>query len=434
MKKIFLLIVLVLIAPLWIGSNSEAQQPPISVSVAATGTVFQPEVPIPINITLKNSSGGALTVPRDFLDRAFHLLLTFTDPAGNTILADEAYTSTSGTPGPPPVIPVGDELVQVEPVVLLPSDWVKVIQIPNARTFYSLACGGDYQIRLSLPLKTYTWVGSGTRPASDFVGLDDPSFSQQIYELASNAAQFTLNAPADLVLDKNGPATAIQGSNLTYTITVTNNGPSMACGVTVTDALPAGLSLISATSSQGKCKGTTEINCQLGQIASGAGVTVTLVAKGTATGTSITNTATVSGTQADPNLTNNSDTLITSLTAGQPQMTGTVTAKGWHNLDGRILYVDLKLTNTGTGPAQNVRINSISLRTLSGTGVVTNYTSLSPALPLLVGNLAANTSAVTRFYFYVPPTVTRYSITESGNLQNTNGTNYNFSLGQAVIP
>src|SRR5439155_11498405 len=43
------------------------------------------------------------------------------------------------------------------------------------------------------------------------------------------------------------------GSNLTYTVTVTNLGPNPASDVTVTDALPAGLSFVSATSTIGIC-------------------------------------------------------------------------------------------------------------------------------------------------------------------------------------
>src|SRR5487761_538091 len=41
------------------------------------------------------------------------------------------------------------------------------------------------------------------------------------------------------------------GSNVTFTITATNNGPDNATGVQVTDQLPAGLTLVSATPSTG---------------------------------------------------------------------------------------------------------------------------------------------------------------------------------------
>jgi len=44
---------------------------------------------------------------------------------------------------------------------------------------------------------------------------------------------------------------AIVGSNLTYTITVTNHGPNLATGVVVTNRLPASVQFISASSSKG---------------------------------------------------------------------------------------------------------------------------------------------------------------------------------------
>ena len=52
---------------------------------------------------------------------------------------------------------------------------------------------------------------------------------------------------ADLTVNKTGPGTVDAGQNLTYTITVTNNGPSDASAVVAQDTLPAGVTFVFAS-------------------------------------------------------------------------------------------------------------------------------------------------------------------------------------------
>ncbi len=63
-------------------------------------------------------------------------------------------------------------------------------------------------------------------------------------------------------------------------MTATNDGPSVATGVVITDDLPAGTTLLSATPTQGGCStvGAQEV-CAIGTLASGATATVTLTAR-----------------------------------------------------------------------------------------------------------------------------------------------------------
>ncbi|MBI5096624.1 MAG: DUF11 domain-containing protein [Nitrospirae bacterium] len=119
---------------------------------------------------------------------------------------------------------------------------------------------------------------------------------------------------ADLSITKSdSPDPAITGGLLTYTLTVTNNGPNDTTGVTVTDTLPAGVTLVSVTPSQGSmCTGTTTITCGLGSILNGGMATVIIVVTPTSSGT-ITNSASVTGVLTDPNMANNSATQNTNV-------------------------------------------------------------------------------------------------------------------------
>jgi hypothetical protein len=93
------------------------------------------------------------------------------------------------------------------------------------------------------------------------------------------------------------PATAGIGENVTYTIVATNNGPQSATNVVVTDDLPAGMTLVSASSTQGTCGTTDPVVCTIGTLANGSSATVTIVARLPFTPGVAANTATVSSNE-----------------------------------------------------------------------------------------------------------------------------------------
>ena len=108
------------------------------------------------------------------------------------------------------------------------------------------------------------------------------------------------------------------GKALAYTATVTNHGPSPASAVRLTDEWSAtvsgGVQLLTAGASQGQCTLTAaeRIDCDLGELASGATATVTVRLRPRGVG-SVTNHTQVTATEHDRDPTNNLATETTSV-------------------------------------------------------------------------------------------------------------------------
>lgn len=144
----------------------------------------------------------------------------------------------------------------------------------------------------------------------------------------ANAGAAAPAGTANLKITKaDSPDPVRVGSNLTYTIGVENLGPSPATGVTVTDNLPAGVDLVSASGPSGPCAVQGgKVTCPIGSLNpvgvnyGGAQVTVTIVVVPRSAGT-VRNTATVKGDQKDPVNGNNKATAST-------RVLGTATCRG----------------------------------------------------------------------------------------------------------
>jgi uncharacterized repeat protein (TIGR01451 family) len=126
----------------------------------------------------------------------------------------------------------------------------------------------------------------------------------------NTAVEDTVVGPAaDLSLAKSGSSYLIEvGHNITYTLVVTNNGPSIATNVTLTDTLPLDVPFVSALSSQGSCNHVGGVvTCDLGTLVSGASAEVVIVASTSEARTGlVTNIATVTADETDRFPTDNS--------------------------------------------------------------------------------------------------------------------------------
>jgi uncharacterized repeat protein (TIGR01451 family) len=128
--------------------------------------------------------------------------------------------------------------------------------------------------------------------------------------------------PADIsITNTASPNPATVGKNLTYGMNIINQGPAAATNVQVSDELPAGVTLVSATfnfigAASVPCTGTTTITCNLGTVGVGklAGAAVAIAVLPQATG-SLSNTATVAASEPDPVPSNNTVTVQTAVVA-----------------------------------------------------------------------------------------------------------------------
>jgi uncharacterized repeat protein (TIGR01451 family) len=144
----------------------------------------------------------------------------------------------------------------------------------------------------------------------------------------AHAAPAAQPGSSDLkIVKSDSPDPVRVGGQLTYTVGVENLGPSPATGVTVSDNLPNGVDLVSASGPSGVCAAQGgKLTCPIGALAptgvnyGGSPVSVTVMVMPRKAGT-IRNTATVKGDQKDPANANNKATAST-------RVLGAVTCRG----------------------------------------------------------------------------------------------------------
>ncbi len=159
-------------------------------------------------------------------------------------------------------------------------------------------------------------VTNTTRVSSDTY---DPNLNNNFAE-----DTLTVTPAADLTLTKTAPTDAGAGEEISYTLVISNTGPSIATNVQVSDYLHAQFKLLTLTPSQGSCEAGVEGDplrpfvCNLGNLQPATGASIAVfgqVRSDTLGDTLLFNDAQVTSDVADTNLANNVDTVTTAIVA-----------------------------------------------------------------------------------------------------------------------
>src|SRR2546422_373275 len=169
----------------------------------------------------------------------------------------------------------------------------------------------------------------------------------------------TVRPVADVKIDKTGPAQVDAGASFTYTLTVTNLGPSRATGIGVSDQ-PVGATATGVSASGGgftscSVNATNTATCTGGSLAKDAVATITLTVKAPNEGGSITNVATVS-TNEDSTPANNASAVVTTVVGAVADVKIDKTGPAQVDAGASFTYT-LTVTNLGPSRATGIGVS-----------------------------------------------------------------------------
>ena len=206
-----------------------------------------------------------------------------------------------------------------------------------------------------------TGILTNTATVAVPAGVTDPDATNN-----TSTSTVTLTPIADMQVTKTGPTQATPGTNISYTITATNAGPSDATGVVLNDVTPPGLTLVSVT---GDCSRGFPCPVEPTFVAGAPPRTFTLtfaVPSGYTTPNPIANTVTVSSPTADPQDGNNTATATTSL-GGPVTDLGIAKTNGVTTVvPGQTVTYTITVTNAGPTDAVGALVTDMFPAALTG--------------------------------------------------------------------
>ncbi len=389
------------------GGNATFMLTATVASTTTTDVTNTATVEPPANV-IDSNPGNNTSTDTDTVSRNADLAVTKTN-GGGTVVAGSPTTYKIVVTNNGPSAVTGAQVNDTLPAQLSNATWTCAASSGsscgsangsgNISTTVSLLPGGTATFTLTATVLANA-SGSVTNTATVTVpnGVTDPNGG-------NNSATDTdsIGSSADLAITKvAGAATAVPGMPVTYTIEVTNNGPSDVTGATVVDTLPSTLSeaawtcTATAGSSCGAAAGSGNINTTVNLLVGGK-ATYSLTAKlsDTASG-SLVNQVTVTPPGGTTDNTPGNNT-ATSTTPVMPNADLRIikTASSPSIRAGDELVYTLAVTNIGPSMANNVQVTDtiadglmvLSVQTSKGTCttngqvVACNLGSLNAAAP-----------------------------------------------------
>ena len=279
---------------------STPQGTPVTVPASITSTTSDPD---------SNDNSAALTV---LLVWQSNLSVAKSGPASAFTGAQLVYTIAISNPGPSnaaDVVVTDTFAAPLRFVSIVAAGWSCVT--PAVGSPGTVSCSkaeipvGTTNLTLTLDTAPSTAPTNVTNDVS-VSAASDPAGPRV------SSATTALTASADLTIAKSAaPPTPVAGQAITYTLTITQNGPSDAAGVTVSDPLPGSVRFQSVTAPLWSCAtpavgSSGTVSCTRTSLPPGVHVITIqgLVPASTPSGTVISNTASATAATPDPTLPN----------------------------------------------------------------------------------------------------------------------------------
>ena len=286
------------------------------------------------------------------------LSITKTGPASVNASAQFAYTLSVNNAGPEAAsaVTVSDPLpAGVSFVSAAGTGWncSGTTSVTCTRASLLVGPAPDIIISVQAPAVGTTLSNSASVSSAtpDLVSSNNTSATVQ-----TTVVPLVLPQQADLSITMIGPPSVNAGAQFAYTLSVSNVGPNAASAVSVSDSLPPGVTLVSASGSGWACSGTATVTCTLTSLAVATAPNIVINVTAPPQGGQISNSASVSSATSDPNTANNTSALVQTTVAPQANLSITKTGPASVNASNQFAYT-LSVSNGGPSAASAVSVS-----------------------------------------------------------------------------